>query len=81
MCKISPRLAKLVEEKQAQQLHCLTSIYWSTNHIQAVLGLRRSQPTLFRGYEPPHKNIKDNNIEAIELLWAHWLLSFASLVT
>ena len=35
--------------------------------LQAVLGLRRSRLTRFRRNNPPHKNIKDNNIEAIKL--------------
>ena len=37
--KISPRLAKLVEEKQAQPSHWLTSIYWSINYIFCFLYL------------------------------------------
>ena len=36
-------------------------------HIQAVLGLRRSRLTLFEVTNATHKNIKDNNIEAVKL--------------
>ena len=48
-----------------------TPRYFEKRHIiglslQAIFGLRRSQLTLFRGTNAPHKNIK-NIIEAVEL--------------